>query len=58
MNYFNTGNNYDNDNDNDDEEEDDDNNRDSGNDDNAHGNAPKGGREFMASYLSGSDNCR
>jgi hypothetical protein len=37
VNYFNNGNNYDND----DEEEDDDNDRDSGNDENAHGNANK-----------------
>ncbi len=58
MNYFNNGNNYDDDNDNGNEEEDDDNNRDSGNDDNVHGNdAIKGGRQFVASCLSGSDYC-
>jgi hypothetical protein len=55
VNYFNNGNNYYNDDDNDDEEDDDDNNRDSGNDDNGHGNANKGGRQFVASCLSGSD---
>ena len=57
VNYFNNGNNYDNDDDDDDDEDDDDNNRDSGNDDNAHGNATKGGRQFVASCLSGSDYC-
>jgi hypothetical protein len=42
----------DNDNDNDNEEEDDDNDRDMGNDDNAHGNANKGGRRLLqAVYL-------
>jgi hypothetical protein len=57
VSYFNNGNNYGNDDDNDDEEDDDDNNRDSGNDDNVHGNATKGGRQFVASCLSGSDYC-
>jgi hypothetical protein len=41
VNYFNNGNNYDDDDDKDDEEDDDDNDRDSGNDDNVHGNAKK-----------------
>jgi hypothetical protein len=41
VNYFNNGNNYNDDDDKDDEEDDDDNDRDSGNDDNAHGNAKK-----------------
>jgi hypothetical protein len=58
VNYFNNGNNYYNDDDNDNEEDDDDNNWDSGNDDNAHGNANKGGRQFVASCLSGRDYCR
>ncbi len=53
MNYFNNGNNYDNDDDDDGEEEDDDNDKDLGNDDHAHGNANKGGRQFVASCLSG-----
>jgi hypothetical protein len=57
VNYFNNGNNYDSGNDNGDDEEDDDNNRDLGNYDNAHGNANKGGRQFAASLLSGSDYC-
>jgi hypothetical protein len=57
VNYFNNENNNDNDDDNDDEEEDDDNNRDRGNDDNSHGNANKGGRQFVASCLSRSDYC-
>ncbi len=57
VSYFNNGKNYDNDDDNDDEEDDDDNNRDSGNDENVHGNASKGGRQFVASCLSGSDYC-
>jgi hypothetical protein len=55
VNYFNNGNNYNNDDD--DKEEDDDNNRDLGNDENAHGNANKGGGQFVASLLSGSDYC-
>jgi hypothetical protein len=57
VNYFNNGNNYNNDDDNDNEEDDDDNGRDMDNDDNAHGNANKGGRQFVASLLSGIDNC-
>jgi hypothetical protein len=57
VDYFNNGNNYNDDDDNDDEEDDDDNYRDSGNDNNAHGNATKGGRQFVASCLSGRDNC-
>jgi hypothetical protein len=56
--YFNNGNNYNDDDDDDDEDDDDDNNRDSCNDDNAHGNANKGGRQFVASCLSGRDYCR
>jgi hypothetical protein len=55
VNYFNNGLNYNNDND--DEKDDDDNNRDSGNYDNAHGNANNGTRQFVASLLSGSDCC-
>jgi hypothetical protein len=58
VDYFNNGNNYINDDDNDDEEDDNDNYRDSGNDDNAHCNAAKGGRQFVASCLSRRDNCR
>jgi hypothetical protein len=62
VNYFNNGNDYDddddNDDDNDDEEDDDDIDRYSGNDDNAHGNANKGGRQFVASCVSGGDYCR
>ncbi len=58
VNYFNNRNNYNDDDDDDDnEEDDDDNNRDMGNDDNVHGNANKGGRQFVASLLSGSDYC-
>ncbi len=57
VNYFNNGNNCDDDDDNDNEEYDDDNDRDSSNDDNVHGNANKGGRQFVASCLSGSDYC-
>ncbi len=53
VNYFNNGNNYNNDDGNDTEEEDDDNNRDSSYDDNTHGNANKGGRQFVVSCLSG-----
>ncbi len=56
-NYFNNGNNYNDDDDNDNEEDDDDNDRDMGNDDNAHRNANKGGRQFVASCLSGRDYC-
>ncbi len=52
VNYFNNGNNYNSDDDNYDEEDDNDNNRDSGYDDNAHCNATKGGRQFVASCLS------
>jgi hypothetical protein len=57
VNFLNNVNNNNNDDDNDDDEEDDDNDMDSGNDDNAHGNATKGGRQFVASCLSGSDYC-
>jgi hypothetical protein len=57
VNDFNNGNNYDNDDDDDEEEDDDDNDRDLANDDNAHGNANKGGRHFVASCLSGRDYC-
>jgi hypothetical protein len=58
VNYFNNGNNYDDDDDDDDEEEDDDdNNRDLGNDDIAHGNANKGGRQFAVRCFSGRDYC-
>ncbi len=57
VNYFNNGNNYNNDDDDDNEEDDYDNNRDMGNDDNVHGNANKGGRQFVASFLSGQDYC-
>jgi hypothetical protein len=60
VNYFNNGNNYNNDDDDDDDDDDEDddyNNRDSSNDDNAHGNANKRGRQFVASCLSGSDYC-
>ena len=48
-------NNYNVDDDNDDEEDDDDNDRDLGNDDNAHGNANKGERQFVATCISASD---
>jgi hypothetical protein len=58
VNYFNNGNNYNDDDDNYNEEEDDDNNRDMGNDDNVHGNANKGGRQFVVSCLSRRDYCR
>jgi hypothetical protein len=51
VNYFNNGNNYDNDDDDDDEEKYDDKNRDSGNDDNRHSYANKGGRQFVGSCL-------
>jgi hypothetical protein len=57
VNYFNNSNNYDDDDDKDDEEDDDHNNRDSSDDDNAHGNANEGGRQFVVSFLSGSDYC-
>ena len=57
VNYFNNGNNYNDDDDDDNEEYDDDNDRDMGNDDNVHGNANKGGRQFVASCLSGRDYC-
>jgi hypothetical protein len=57
VDYFNNGNNYNDDDDNDDEEDDNDNYRDSDNDDDAHCNATKGGRQFVASCLSGRDNC-
>ncbi len=58
VNYFNNGNNYnDDDDDNDNEEYDLDNNRDMGNDDNVHGNANKGGRQFVANCLFGRDYC-
>jgi hypothetical protein len=57
VNYFNNGNNYDDDDGDDDEEDDDNNDRDSGNDENVHGNANKGGRQFVESCLSGSDYC-
>ncbi len=58
VNYFNNGNNYYNDDDHDDDNDDDDNDSDLGNDDNVHGNANKGGRQFVVSYLFGSDYCR
>jgi hypothetical protein len=59
VNYFNNGiNNNDDDDDDDDEEDDDDNDRDLGNDDNAHGNANKGGRQIVASLLYGRDYCK
>jgi hypothetical protein len=60
VNYFNNGNNYYNDDDDDDEEEDDDddNDRDLGNDDNVHGIVNKGGRQLVASCLSGRNYCR
>jgi hypothetical protein len=57
VNYFNYGKNYNDDDDNNNEEYDDDNNRDMGNDANEHGNAIKGGRQFVASCLSGRDYC-
>jgi hypothetical protein len=57
VNYFNNGNNYYNDNDDDDNNDDDDKDRDLGNDDNAHGTANRGGRQFVASCLSGRDYC-
>jgi hypothetical protein len=57
VNCFNNGSNYDNVDVNDDEDDDDDNNRDLGNDDNVHGNANKGGRQFVAICLSGRDYC-
>ncbi len=57
VNYFNNGNNYNNDNDNDDDDDDDDNDRYLVNDENACGNANKGGRWFVASCLSGRDYC-
>ncbi len=53
VDYFNNGNNYNDDDDNDDEEDDNDNYMDSGNDNNVHCNATKGGRQFVASCLSG-----
>ncbi len=52
VNYFNNGNNYYHD---DDDDDDDDNDSDLGNDDNVHSNANKGGRQFVASCLSGID---
>jgi hypothetical protein len=59
VNYFNNGNNYNNDNDDDNEEDDDDNDRDLGTNYNkVHGNANKGGRQFVVSLLSGSNYCR
>jgi hypothetical protein len=58
VNYFCNVNNYGDDDDDDNEEDDNDNNRDSGNYDNAHGNANKRGRQFDASCISGSDYCR
>jgi hypothetical protein len=57
VDYFNNGNNYDNDDDDDDDDDDDNKARDMGNDDNANGNANKGGRQFVASCLSGRDYC-
>ncbi len=54
---FNNGNNYYDDDGNDDDDDDDDNDRDLDNDDNAHRNANKGGRHFVASCLSGRDYC-
>jgi hypothetical protein len=57
VNYFSNENNYNNDDDDDNEEDDDDKDRDMGNDDNAHGNANKGGRQFVVSCLSRRDYC-
>jgi hypothetical protein len=57
VDYFNNGNNYHDDDDNDDDNNDDDSGSDLGNDDNAHGNANKGGRQFVASCLSGRYYC-
>jgi hypothetical protein len=59
VNYFNNGNNYCDGDDDDDDDDDDDNDMGLGNDDNAHGNANKGGRQFVAvaSCLSGRDSC-
>ncbi len=51
------GNNYNDDDDDDNEKYDDDNDRDMGNNDNVHRNANKGGRQFVASCLSGRDYC-
>ena len=53
VNYFNNGNNYYDDDDDDDDNDDDDNDRDSSNDDNMHRTANKGGRQFVASCVSG-----
>ncbi len=55
VNYFNNGLNYNNDND--DEEEDDYNDRASSNYDNAHVNANKRTKQYVASFLSGSNHC-
>jgi hypothetical protein len=57
VNYFNNENNYYDEDDHDDDNDDDDNDSDLGNDDNAHRNANKGGRQFVASCLSGRDHC-
>ncbi len=57
VNYFNNGNNCYDDDDNDDEDDDDENYSDLGNNDNLHRNANKGGRQFVASCLSGRDYC-
>ncbi len=57
VNYFNNGNNYNDDDDRDDDNDDDDNDSHLGNDDNMHGNANKGGRQFVASCLFGKDYC-
>ncbi len=58
VSYFNNGNNYGDDDDDGNEEDDDDNDRYMGNDDNAHGNANEGGRQIVASLLTGNDYCR
>jgi hypothetical protein len=57
VNYFNNQNNYRDDDYDDNEEDDDDDDWDMGNDDNVHGNANKGGRQFVASCLSRRDYC-
>jgi hypothetical protein len=57
LNYFNNGNKYYNDDDDNDDDDDDDNDSDLGDDDNVHGNANKGGRQFVVSCLSGRDYC-
>jgi hypothetical protein len=57
VSYFNNGNYYNDDDDDDNGEDDDGNDWDMGNDDNVHGNANKGGRQFVASCLSRRDYC-